>query len=87
MAMQASERGFRMELLGESFTPDEMGRMQGMLVARQELTNNGPEVFRSAVGILLEIKERNEAKKGDLASQLAFIRRKSKTHKGSEDQV
>lgn len=84
--LQVSELGFRFELLGESFTPDEVGRIQKMEVTRQALTQNGPEVFRSAVATLRDIRRQNEAQKGDLREQLAYLReKKAKLHKGKVD--
>ena len=85
MELQDTEAGFRFELLGESFSPDEMGRIRKMEVARQELTNNGLEVFRSSILTLRDTKEKKEVQKGDLASHLEYIRKKSKLHKGKVD--
>jgi len=85
MALEASEGGFRFELLGEFFSPDEMGRIRRMEVIRRDLTQNGPEVFRSSVASLLAVKQEKEVRSGDLASHLEYIRRKSKIHKGKVD--
>ncbi|MBO4309282.1 MAG: DNA primase [Clostridia bacterium] len=83
MRMQASEEGFRFAMLGEDFTPDEMGRIQRMEVARRELTENGPEVFRLAAETLRRIAERNRNRESDLQSRLDYLR-KAKLHKGKE---
>ncbi len=80
--MEASEYGFRFELLGTCFTPDEMGRIEKMEVARQSLTQNGPEVFRSAVDALRSIREEKEIGKGDISARLEYLRRKTQLHKG-----
>lgn len=86
MQLQASETGFRFELLGEFFNPDEVGRIKKMEVTRQELTNNGPEVFRSSIATLREVRRQKEAQKGDLSAQLAYMReKKAKLHKGKVD--
>ncbi len=87
MELQASEHGFRFELLGESFTADEVGRIKKMEVTRQGLTQNGPEVFRSAVGTLLEIGRQKQAQQGDISAQLAYLREKKAKlqHKGKVD--
>lgn len=88
MEMQESESGFRFELLGEDFSPDEVGRIKKMEVTRQALTNNGPEVFRSSVETLREIHREKEAQQGDLNAQLAYLRqKKAKLHKGRTDQT
>ena len=78
--------GFRPELLGESFGPDEMGRIQKMTVERQEMAENGPGVFRSAIEALRELHRQKEAQKGDLSAQLAYLReKKAKLHKRKAD--
>ncbi len=76
MKMQNSPGGFRYAMLGESFTPDEMGRIEKMEVARRELTHNGPEVFRGAVSGLRELRAQKDIKKEDLGAQLAYYREK-----------
>lgn len=85
MEMESSEFGFRFELLGESFTPDEVGRIEKMEVSRQSLTQNGPEVFRSAIDTLRSIREERESEKGDIGAHLEFLRNKTKLHKGKVD--
>ncbi|MBQ9760599.1 MAG: DNA primase [Clostridia bacterium] len=86
MQMHESESGVRLELLGESFTPDEMGRIERMEVMRGQLTQNGIEVLISAVNTLREAKNRESMKDSDLATRLAFLReKKAKLHKGKAD--
>jgi DNA primase len=87
MKRHASEAGFRFELLGMEFTPDEVGRIEKMEMLRQQLTHNGPEVFQSAVGVLKDIAAEKAASGGDLHSRLAYLReKKAKLHKGKVDQ-
>ena len=52
MALQRSDGGFLYELLGESFTPEEMGRLQRMEQKRRVLTENGIAVLRSSIDTL-----------------------------------
>ena len=86
MRLEESPAGFRPELLGESFGPDEMGRIQKMTVERQEMAENGPGVFRSAIEALRELHRQKEAQKGDLSAQLAYLReKKAKLHKRKAD--
>ena len=86
MRMHQGESGLRFELLGEEFSPDEMGRIERMGVARQQLTQNGPEVLSSAVQTLQDAKNREEMKNSDLTTRLAFLReKKAKLHKGKAD--
>ena len=54
MELQASDGGFLFSLLGESFSPDEMGRIGRMVRAREPLSDNGTRVFREYVDRLRE---------------------------------
>ena len=85
MEMERSEYGFRFELFGENFSPDEVGRIQKMEVARQSLTQNGPEVFRSAVDALHTVREEKEVEKGGIDAHLEYMRKKKQLHKGRVD--
>lgn len=83
MDRHASPSGFRFELLGMDFEPDELGRIERMEIARQQLSHNGPEVFRSAVRVLSEIAEGKARSGEDLNAHLAYLReKKAKLHKG-----
>ncbi len=75
------EEGFCFELLGERFSTDEMGRIREIEIARQKLTQNGGEVFASAVKALREIQRDRAAGGMDLADHIAYLREK-KLHKG-----
>ncbi len=83
MRGHAAESGLRIELLGEEFTPDEMGRIQRAEMSRRQLSNNGPEVLKSAISVLKELKSKENAKGEDITSRLAYLRSK-KTKKESE---
>ena len=85
MELDRSEYGFRFELLGQYFTADEVGRIEKMEVARQSLTQNGPEVFRSAIDTLRSIRQEKELDKGDLTARLEYLRQKKQLHKGKVD--
>ena len=86
MRLHRSDAGLRPELLGAVFTPDEMGRIERTEVARQQLTNNGPEVFRSAVNVLKEAKSKESAQGEDLKTRLERLRQKqANLHKGKAD--
>ena len=54
MKLQNSEGGFLFSLLGETFTPDEMGRIGRMIRARERLSDNGTRVFREHIDRLRE---------------------------------
>ena len=78
------EGGFRFELLGEEFSPEEMGRIRRMEVARQELTQNGPSAFRAAVAGLRELREERDLKKSGNLNDFLQMKR-NKLHKGKVD--
>ena len=49
MELQESDGGFSFSLLGEFFSPDEMGRLQGLEQKRRALTKNGADVLAECV--------------------------------------
>ncbi len=88
MEAHRSESGFRIELLGADFTPDEVGRIRKMEVDRATLTRNGPEVFRSAVSVLQDAAQEEKMREGSLSDRLAYLReKKAKIHKGKVDRT
>ncbi len=80
MRLHRSEGGFRHELLGVEFSPDEMGRIEKTEIARQQLLSNGPEVFRSAINALREAKKAEQLKGASLDERLAYLREKRKNN-------
>ena len=76
MRRHASESGLHFELMGEEFDPDEMGRIQKMEVTRRQLSQNGPEIFRSAVAVLRGIRQDRQVSDMDLNTRLAYLREK-----------
>ena len=83
LRLHNSESGFRPELLGMDFSPDEVGRIEKMEMSRQQLSQNGPEIFRSAVEVLKEARQKNEMQTVDLSARVAYLReKKAKLHKG-----
>ena len=62
MQMEREEGGFSYSLMGEDFTPDEMGRLQSMLQKRRALAENGTAVLRASVQTLIEQKKKSDAK-------------------------
>lgn len=78
MRLQGSDGGFLFALLGESFNPDEIGRMQKYMQARSSLTANGTEVLKTSIDALRRAVRRTEEKKGDLADLILKKRNQSK---------
>lgn len=78
------EDGFRFALLGEEFSPEEMGRIRRMEVSRQELTQNGPSAFRAAVAGLRELREERDLKRSGNLNDFLKMKR-NKLHKGKVD--
>lgn len=62
MALEATDGGFDFSLLGEDFSPDEMGRLARLEQARRSLSENGTAVLRSAADTLAREKEHRAAK-------------------------
>lgn len=86
MRMHQSDGGVRRELFGMEFSPDEMGRIEKTEIARQQLSQNGPEVFRSAVDVLKDARKKEEMKTRSLDEKIAYLReKKAKLHKGKAD--
>ena len=56
--LENSEGGYMYSLLGERFTPDEMGRMQRMEYKRRQLVSNGPDVLAASIKTLKEAKNK-----------------------------
>ena len=74
MELQATPGGYSPSLLGQTFSPDEMGRLQQMERQRRSLTHNGPEVFRQSVDTLKEEKARSDGQKSeDVISDITSI--------------
>lgn len=79
-----SESGFRFELLGETFTPEEMGRIRKMEVMRQNLSQNGPSAFRSAVDLLRQLRQERDLKQSGRLDDYLQMKR-NKLRKGKVD--
>lgn len=75
MALERSDAGFDMSLLGESFTPDEVGRLERMRLNRRELSENGISVLRESAALLREEAVRRR-EGGEQGSALSAIERK-----------
>lgn len=59
LSLENSENGFAMAMLEQMFSPEEMGRIQQMLMKRQVLEENGESVFSAAVDTLKTAKLRH----------------------------
>ena len=70
-------RRFLFSLLGERFTPDEMGRMQKYIQVRSDLTENGAAVFESSVKALKRASQKAQESRGDLADLIIKKRNQS----------
>ena len=81
-----SEEGFCFELLGERFTPDEMGRIREAEIARQNLTQNGDEVFASAVASLRTVRADGEAREMSLAEHIEYLRQNKLHRRNGNDE-
>ena len=85
MRRHAEEGAFDVALLEAEFTPDEAGRIRGMMIRREQLTQNTVGVFRSAVETLREEQKKKSLAEEDIHSTLAYLRDKKRIHKGKVD--
>lgn len=78
MALHSSEGGYSFSLMGEDFTPDEMGKLSSFEIKRRSLTENGIGVLPGAAGVLTEerLKRESPAETVSLEDQLAEKRRR-----------
>ena len=63
-------------LLGESFSIDELGRLEGLVRKRRELSENGTEVFVQCVETLKSEKKKKEAAEGTMSDLEELLRQK-----------
>ncbi len=81
LELQRSPTGYAHAMLGQSFTPDEMGRLQQMEQQRRALSRNGPEVFAQSVSALRLAKARADEKQNeDVISSIADILARKAVH-------
>ncbi len=80
--MQKEDR-YDFALLGECFTPDEMGRLQGLEQKRRALTENGKSVF---LGCVEALKKEKGMSAGDDGDSIDAIRRLLESKRGSNKQ-
>ena len=78
MRRHSTEEGLSVALMGAEFTPDEMGRIEKAEVSRRQLSQYGPEVFRSAVQTLKDEKRRLTVSEEGLDAHLEFLRQKKR---------
>ena len=76
MRRHATEEGLSVALMGAEFTPDEMGRIEKAEISRKELSQYGPEVFRSSIEALKTEKKRLAVSGEGLDAHLQFLREK-----------
>ncbi len=73
MALEESEGGFDFSLLGEFFTPDEMGRLAKLEQARRALSENGTAVLRGAIETLSSAKQKQAVKEASSMDGLQML--------------
>jgi DNA primase len=62
MALEESDDGYDFSLLGQDFSPDEMGRLAKLEQARRALSENGTSVLRAAIETLRRERSRQAVK-------------------------
>lgn len=81
VALEKSDGGYMYSLLGEYFTPDEMGRMQGMEYKRRQLVSNGKDVFSASIAALKEANNKFDVENDwmtDIARRKELLKSKKK---------
>ncbi len=73
MALEESDEGYDFSLLGESFSPDEMGRLAKLEQKRRSLTENGTTVLRGAIETLAAAKEKKAVKEAPVMDSLQML--------------
>ncbi len=72
--LHSSPDGYSAPVLEQSFTPDEVGRLQRMEQRRRSLAENGPSVFRAAIETLKDAAARRADRDNeDIVSGIASI--------------
>ncbi len=84
MELERSEGGFSFSLMGESFNPDEMGRMIRYVTDRKELSQNTLDVLRESVNTLKKERQCHADRTGD--DPFAALRRKREALKKKKDE-
>ena len=77
LALEKGDSGFDMSLLGESFTPEEMGRLERMRLNRRELSENGISVLRESAALLREEAIRRRESEADGGALSAIARKRA----------
>ena len=82
---EAYEEGRSPDILDEAFTPEEVGRITKMKIARLQLSENGEEVLRESVAQLRRaVGEKREEEKGGTLSDLTALINRRKQEDDSE---
>ena len=75
------ENQYDFSLLGEFFTPDEMGRLQGLEQKRRVLTENGMQVFLQCVQTVKEEKKSSSSEANDIDEIRRLLEQKRNANK------
>ena len=70
------EDGFDFSLLSEFFSIDEIGRLQGLIGKRRELSENGMDVFSKCIETLRGERAKKEAAEGTMSDLEELLRQK-----------
>ena len=76
-----SGEGYDFSLLSEFFTIDEIGRLQGLIRKRRELSENGMDVFLGCIATLKGEKAKKQAEEGSIEDLQEMLRRKREAQK------
>ncbi|MBQ2767900.1 MAG: DNA primase [Clostridia bacterium] len=77
LTLERTEDGFEIGMLGESFSPEEMGRLERMRIERRALSENGISVLRESAALLREEAARRREASAEDGAQSAIERRRA----------
>ena len=77
MELDGTEKGFDFSLLGNYFSPEEMGRLERDKMNRRDVAENGEKVFAEAAETLRN--EKQKARESEAGDKFAEIKRKKES--------
>ena len=83
--LERSDGGFSKALLGQSFTPEEMGRIEKIEIGRRNLSNNSWEVLADCVRALKAEKSGSQADPSDPFGDLERLRAEARKRRGGSE--
>ncbi len=84
MALEREDGGYEFSMMGEYFSPEEMGRLARLEQRRHALSENGSSVLRAAVETLTRARIKSEAYHADPAEGIQIILEQKRKQKSKQ---